>query len=303
MAKVASFIACELGYSTSVYWTNQRSIRWTEIQLGGARHDGATDRSGIFIAVFAIAAMRNVNIGIVMFPVACVVGLWLADLSLTEVIGEFPLSILVLLVGVTYFFGIAHSNGTDRLASSRPRWLGRIGTHCSPRCSSRSTAVISAMGAPLGGLVMAPMGMSIAHKRGIDPMLMASRDGRRPERRCVRSRPACSASSPGAPPTRPASRSARCCSSGWRSHLNLVLLAVAYAMFGRRKKRSMPTPPRFSEAMVARGAALPQYGGSTLDIGDNGGRSGEELVVPERPTGMQVLTIADDAGADRRRSS
>ena len=32
---------------------------------------------------------------------------------------------------------------------------------------------LSAMGAPLGGLVMAPMGMSIAHRRDIDPMLMA----------------------------------------------------------------------------------------------------------------------------------
>ncbi|MFK9658414.1 hypothetical protein ACJEMS_23890, partial [Escherichia coli] len=35
------------------------------------------------------------------------------------------------------------------------------------------TAALSAMGAPLGGLVMAPMGMSIAHRRNIDPMLMA----------------------------------------------------------------------------------------------------------------------------------
>lgn len=41
--------------------------------------------------------------------------------------------------------------------------------------------------------------------------------------------------------------------------------------------------------MVARGAALPQYGGSTLDIGDN---DDDEMVAPERPTGMQILTIA-----------
>jgi di/tricarboxylate transporter len=34
------------------------------------------------------------------------------------------------------------------------------------------TAGISAMGSPLGGLVMAPIGMSVADKRGIDPMLM-----------------------------------------------------------------------------------------------------------------------------------
>lgn len=66
----------------------------------------------IFVAAFAVAAVRNVNIGIVMFPLAAAVGLWWADLSLEEVVLGFPISILVLLVGVTYFFGIAHSNGT-----------------------------------------------------------------------------------------------------------------------------------------------------------------------------------------------
>ena len=37
---------------------------------------------GIFVVVFGIAAARNVNIGIVLFPVAAVVGLWLADMTL-----------------------------------------------------------------------------------------------------------------------------------------------------------------------------------------------------------------------------
>jgi len=242
---------------------------------------------GIFIAVFAIAAIRNVNIGIVMFPVACVVGLWLADLSLTEVIGEFPLSILVLLVGVTYFFGIAHSNGTiDWLIQAS---LARVGNRDAlfPAVFFALTAVISAMGAPLGGLVMAPMGMSIAHKRGIDPMLMALAMG------AGLSAGAFAPTSLFGIITWGTANQAGIALSplllfGVAVALNLVLLAVAYAMFGR-KKRLGAEAPAFSEAMVARGAALPQYGGSTLDIGDN---EDEELVAPERPTGMQILTIA-----------
>lgn len=242
---------------------------------------------GIFIAVFAIAAIRNVNIGIVMFPVACIVGLWLADLSLTEVIGEFPLSILVLLVGVTYFFGIAHSNGTiDWLIQAS---LARVGNRDAlfPAVFFALTAVISAMGAPLGGLVMAPMGMSIAHKRGIDPMLMALAMG------AGLSAGAFAPTSLFGIITWGTANEAGIALSplllfGVAVALNLVLLAVAYAMFGR-KKRSNAEAPAFSEAMVARGAALPQYGGSTLDIGDN---DDEELVAPERPTGMQILTIA-----------
>ena len=242
---------------------------------------------GIFIAVFAIAAIRNVNIGIVMFPVACVVGLWLADLSLTEVIGEFPLSILVLLVGVTYFFGIAHSNGTiDWLIQAA---LSRVGNRDTlfPAVFFALTAVISAMGAPLGGLVMAPMGMSIAHKRGIDPMLMALAMG------AGLSAGAFAPTSLFGIITWGTANEAGIALSplllfGVAVALNLVLLAVAYVMFGR-KKRVNAQAPAFSEAMVARGTALPQYGGSTLDIGDN---DDDELVAPERPTGMQILTIA-----------
>ncbi|WNG80409.1 SLC13 family permease [Mycobacterium sp. ITM-2016-00316] len=242
---------------------------------------------GIFIAVFAIAAIRNVNIGIVMFPVACVVGLWLADLSLTEVIGEFPLSILVLLVGVTYFFGIAHSNGTiDWLIQAA---LSRVGNRDAlfPAVFFALTAVISAMGAPLGGLVMAPMGMSIAHKRGIDPMLMALAMG------AGLSAGAFAPTSLFGIITWGTANEAGIALSplllfGVAVALNLVLLAVAYVMFGR-KKRLDAAVPAFSEAMVARGTALPQYGGSTLDIGEN---NDDELVAPERPTGMQILTIA-----------
>lgn len=242
---------------------------------------------GIFIAVFAIAAIRNVNIGIVMFPVACVVGLWLADLSLTEVIGEFPLSILVLLVGVTYFFGIAHSNGTiDWLIQAA---LSRVGNRDAlfPAVFFALTAVISAMGAPLGGLVMAPMGMSIAHKRGIDPMLMALAMG------AGLSAGAFAPTSLFGIITWGTANEAGIALSplllfGVAVALNLVLLAVAYVMFGR-KKRVNAQAPAFSEAMVARGTALPQYGGSTLDIGDN---DDDELVAPERPSGMQILTIA-----------
>ncbi|ANW68086.1 C4-dicarboxylate ABC transporter [Mycobacterium sp. djl-10] len=242
----------------------------------------------IFVAVFAIAAVRNVNIGIVMFPVACIVGLFLADLSLSDIISGFPLSILVLLVGVTYFFGIAHSNGTiDWLIQAS---LARVGNRDAlfPAVFFALTALISAMGAPLGGLVMAPMGMSIAHKRGIDPMLMALAMG------CGLSAGAFAPTSLFGIITWGTAAEAGIELSplllfGVAAALNLVLLVVAYLLFGRRKRENVEAPA-FSEAMVARGAALPQYGGSTLDI--DGPDNDDDLTAPGRPTGMQVLTIA-----------
>jgi hypothetical protein len=71
---------------------------------------------GIFIAVFAIAALRGVHLGIMMFAAGCGVGVWLAGMPLRDVLRGFPVSIMVLLVGVTYFFAIARVNGTiDRV--------------------------------------------------------------------------------------------------------------------------------------------------------------------------------------------
>jgi di/tricarboxylate transporter len=127
----------------------------------------------IFIAVFAIATLRKVHLGITMFAAACGVGVWLARMPLRDVVGGFPISIMVLLVGVTYFFAIAKANGTiDHLIEAV---LSRVGGNAVvlPFMFFALTATISAMGSPLAGLVMAPVGMPTAKKYGIDPMLMA----------------------------------------------------------------------------------------------------------------------------------
>ena len=127
----------------------------------------------IFVAVFAIATLRKVHLGILMFPAACGVGVWLAGMSLRDVVGGFPVSIMVLLAGVTYLFGIAHANGTiDRLIEAV---LARVGDRAVilPVVFFALTAAVSAMGSPLAGLVVAPIGMPLAKKYGMDPMLMA----------------------------------------------------------------------------------------------------------------------------------
>lgn len=127
----------------------------------------------VFAAVFVIAEVRRSHIGIVMFAAAAGMGVLVAGLPLDDVVAGFPVDILVLLVGVTFFFGIAKANGTigrlvDRalvVVGDRPGAL--------PLTFFVLTGVVSAMGSPLGGLVMAPIGMTVAHRRGIDPMLMA----------------------------------------------------------------------------------------------------------------------------------
>lgn len=126
----------------------------------------------LFVGIFVLATLRKVHLGVIMFAAAAGVGLWLAGLSLGEVIEGFPISILVLLVGVTYFFAIAQANGTvDRIIALA---ITRVGDRAAvmPLLFFVLTAGISAMGSPLAGLVMTPIGMPLAKKYGIDRMLM-----------------------------------------------------------------------------------------------------------------------------------
>ena len=127
----------------------------------------------IFVAVFVVAAVRQVHVGVAMFAAACGVGVALAGLPLRTVVSGFPVSLMVLLAGVTYFFGIAQANGTvDRVISAVLRLVGER-TALLPAVFFALTGAISSMGSPLAGLVMAPIGLPLARRRGVDPMLMA----------------------------------------------------------------------------------------------------------------------------------
>ena len=127
---------------------------------------------GVFIALFAIGAVRGVHIGVLMLVGAAGTGLLLTDMTVEDIIAGFPLSIMVLLAGVTYFFAIAQENGTvDRIID----WaLEKVGSSAVllPLVFFVITAGIASMGAPLAGLVMMPVGMQVARKYGVDYALM-----------------------------------------------------------------------------------------------------------------------------------
>ena len=55
----------------------------------------------IFIALFAIGAVRGVQIGVLMLVGAAGTGLLFTDMAVEDIIAEFPLSIMILLAGVT----------------------------------------------------------------------------------------------------------------------------------------------------------------------------------------------------------
>ena len=127
----------------------------------------------IFVAVFAIATFRNIHLGVLMLPAACAVGVWLAGMSLRDIVAGFPVGILVLIAGVTYLFGIAQGNGTiDRVVQTL---LAAVGARRGllPFVFFLITAGVAAMGSPQAGYVVMPLAMPAARRSGVDPMLMA----------------------------------------------------------------------------------------------------------------------------------
>jgi di/tricarboxylate transporter len=126
----------------------------------------------VFVAVFGVATLRNIHLGVLMLPAACAVGVLLAGIPLKEVIAGFPVGIMVLLIGVTYLFGIAQCNGTiDRLIGTLLRHVGGRRAML-PTVVFLLTAGVSAMGSPQGGYVVIPVAMAIARRSGIDPLVM-----------------------------------------------------------------------------------------------------------------------------------
>ncbi|MBC7898021.1 MAG: C4-dicarboxylate ABC transporter [Cytophagaceae bacterium] len=128
---------------------------------------------GIFIGCFVLAAWRGAHLGVVMFAAACGVGVLMAKMPIRDVLAGFPVGIMVLLVGVTYLFAIAHGNGTiDRAIDAA---LGRVGDNAAllPFLFFLLTAAICALGSALAGLVLAPVAMLLARRHDVDPMLMA----------------------------------------------------------------------------------------------------------------------------------
>ncbi|MCP3811599.1 SLC13 family permease [Mycobacteriaceae bacterium Msp059] len=247
----------------------------------------------IFVGVFAVSAWRNAHLGVLMFAAACGVGLGMAGMPIDDVIDGFPIDILVLLVGVTYFFGIAHANGTiDRIIEVT---LAKVGhrTVLLPLVFFLLTAAISAMGSPLGGLVMAPIGMMVADKRAIDPMLMALSIG------TGLSAGAFAPTSLFGIVTYGTAHQAGIDLNPFvlfvvALMVNLVLLAAAYVLFGGLKllQRSAVTEP--AAALPAEDRLVTVGGGGRRDVPRGGASS------PDLPSGSernpftpnQIVTVA-----------
>jgi di/tricarboxylate transporter len=126
------------------------------------------------VAMFVLATLVPVNMGVLAFVGAFLVGTLVAGMTANEVIGGFPGSLFLTLVGITYLFAIAQNNGTiDWLVDMAVRAVrGRI--WAIPWIMFLIAAILTSVGAVSPGAVaiVAPIALGFAFQYRISPLMM-----------------------------------------------------------------------------------------------------------------------------------
>ncbi|WP_219416219.1 SLC13 family permease [Pseudonocardia nigra] len=130
------------------------------------------------VAAFVIATVFPINLGALSLVAAFVIGSLVLEGSPDDVadgiFAQFPGSLFVILVGVTFLFAIARANGTvDWLVHVAVKGVGgRIALI--PWIMFAVTGVLTAFGSvvPAAVAIIAPIGLSFAVRHKINPVLM-----------------------------------------------------------------------------------------------------------------------------------
>lgn len=126
------------------------------------------------VAMFVIATICPINIGILGFIGAFAVGAFLLGYDDKEILAEFPSSIVLTIIGVTYFFGMAKQNGTiDLLVNACIRGVrGRVALV--PWVFFFCASVLTALGtfSPAAVALIVPAAMTFAARTRMSPLVM-----------------------------------------------------------------------------------------------------------------------------------
>jgi len=127
------------------------------------------------VLVFVVGTLRPVNIGALALIATFFVGTLVANETADEVLAGFPPDLFVLLVGVTYLFGLASVNGTLEWLIDRA--IGLLGDRPAlvPWLIFVFSAVPTTAGAlgPAGVAMLAPLCLRLGERYGVDRRMSA----------------------------------------------------------------------------------------------------------------------------------
>lgn len=126
------------------------------------------------VAIFVIGTIRSINLGVLAIVATFLVGTLFVGEPAREMVAGFPVDLFMLLVGVTYLFGVAATNGTvERIVGSAAH-LARNRRALVPWivfAVAAAPAMAGAIGSA-GVALLAPLAMRLAERCAIDRRLM-----------------------------------------------------------------------------------------------------------------------------------
>jgi di/tricarboxylate transporter len=126
----------------------------------------------VLVALFTVATATPINMGVLAFCAAFLVGGLVSGIPLDDIVDFFPANIFVIIVGITLLFGIARTNGTIDLVVSGLLKLVRGRRWAIVWLMFVLGAVLMSLGSVLAVGMLAPIAMPIARRYRIDPLLM-----------------------------------------------------------------------------------------------------------------------------------
>jgi di/tricarboxylate transporter len=121
--------------------------------------------------MFVIATWRDVNMGILGFVAAFVLGTFFLNLAVADVWQGFPADLFVALVGLTYLFGFAQNNGAIDVLVAWSVTLIRGNAAFAPWIFFAMTAVLIAFGALFAVGIVAPLALGFARRHRINQFM------------------------------------------------------------------------------------------------------------------------------------
>ena len=129
--------------------------------------------AAIFLSIF-LGRKTKLNTGLFAIAFSYLIGGFLMDMSANELISNFSIKILFLLMSISLFYGYASANGTLEAMASRIIYRFRNHTAILPFVLYVVCFLMGAFGAsaPVVCSLMAPVCFAISAQTGIHPMIM-----------------------------------------------------------------------------------------------------------------------------------
>jgi di/tricarboxylate transporter len=130
----------------------------------------------ILVVMFVVATKWPLNIGIMGLVASFGVGYFMLGMTDKEILEEFPASIVLTIIGVTYFFSMAQRNGTIDIIVQTCVRLVRGKTVLLPWVFFLMAAALTALGtfSPAAVALLAPAALGLAYESRIHPVLMGA---------------------------------------------------------------------------------------------------------------------------------